>query len=469
MKSATVNRQLITHARVSIIFTWMLLILVLFLNCQSISKSDKFISSKLQLSLIERFKENSKQKSDESYDTNLQLFSDPYFYQYLREFDDGSQLYKLNPKELLSRFYNELSVMELVHNFNSQMYTVEYLGTHSFLYNDWQTQVTGLKNFTFGGLPEETDLFGFPPFESGPYKPTFLEASERPFYGGLNVYRNSIGNPALGEVALVLNKKMIANQMLGSAIDSGIFRFTCKSRVMNGPVHCDGVIQDSSMVLVPPFIHHSIDPFISYFDPIFHPTIHYKFYNLARLVIRSLSRMTYSTETPISLEFWENRLGFFELNPITRMDLPQAVTMVIGVFDQLWGTKNATLLREVCIKQKWLLVWGTNHGLPPLGSHNTDTRNKTIPFPITNQTYDSNLRILDPFVIKSLQTNISIPHDIGVKFELFFTAGDVKRWSDMKKEFTQSVLAIEPLMYGDCASEDCMGVLVSDRSCVCKY
>ncbi|KAJ2991018.1 spermatogenesis-associated protein 17 [Globomyces sp. JEL0801] len=285
----------------------------------------KFPSSDLQLTILHRSREISKSKSDSAVHKNWELFNHPTLYKYLTIFDDGSHLFTLNGSTLLTMFYNELSVMELVHNFDEYMYSVEFLDTHPFLYNQWQMRSAGLINDTYSNVTanEEAETFGFPAFKSD--QQTFEEASDRPFYGALNMYRNSAG----------------------ASIDTGWYEMNCKAGFHFG-MFCDRVLQDINMIAVPPYIHHFIDPYISFQNPnpnVNHTGDDYKYYNLARLLIRSLSNQTYlDTAEPLQLSMLENILGYFELNPVTRLELPTSVKFVIVIFDKVWGTKKAEMV-----------------------------------------------------------------------------------------------------------------------------
>ena len=81
----------------------------------------------------------------------LALFGNAATTQYLKELDDGSEFYLMSPEELSQRFFDELSVAELVHNFGSDGasancgfdVTIESGTDADYFENQWQLQANG--------------------------------------------------------------------------------------------------------------------------------------------------------------------------------------------------------------------------------------------------------------------------------------------------------------------------------------
>ena len=78
----------------------------------------------------------------------------------------------------------------------------------------------------------EVGLFGFPPFKgvregSGDLPHTFAEASDRPTYTALNLWRNSVGNPKFGPVSVVFSPGYAGNLTFVLPVDSGLWESSC--------------------------------------------------------------------------------------------------------------------------------------------------------------------------------------------------------------------------------------------------
>ena len=112
----------------------------------------------------------------------------------------------------------------------------------------------------------------------------------------------------------------------------------------------------------PPYLHHLLHPYLYFYNQSQEVAGEdYPYYNLARLIIRLLSPETYKIplrkelekkggkggesgeregESPqaLSLNFVENLLGYFEINPSMPIFYPKGVKFMIGMFELIWGT-----------------------------------------------------------------------------------------------------------------------------------
>jgi hypothetical protein len=143
--------------------------------------------------------------SAEASDSVLALFGASETKAFLEHFDDGSGLYLLSAEDLLARFWQELSVAELVHNFGNDLaeancgadLSLSQGASARFFPNQWELQATGQMPVDAANNAymewSETNLFGFPPFANlsapdiqtvrpagGPPPPTFSPFSGEP-------------------------------------------------------------------------------------------------------------------------------------------------------------------------------------------------------------------------------------------------------------------------------------------------
>lgn len=147
----------------------------------------------------------------------------------------------LSAPELYSRFKAEIATMELVHNFDprnngspmDELNLTVWQHAH-YDYNLWQMSVLGLRHASFLWNCDlaEVGLFGFPPFQgvregSGDLPRTFAEASDRPTYTALNLWRNSVGNPKFGPVSVVFSPTYTNNLTFVLPVDSGLWESSC--------------------------------------------------------------------------------------------------------------------------------------------------------------------------------------------------------------------------------------------------
>ena len=254
----------------------------------------------------------------------------------------------------------------------------------------------------------------------------------------------------------------------------------------------------------PPFIHHLLQPYVSYYNYSQEEIGDtYPNWNLARLLIRLLSRVTYSPQQqqqqllgeegifddfsnlktrpakPLTLNFVENLLGYFEFNPDMPIPFPIGVKMMIGMFELLWGTETGQSLRNWCIERNWPLVWAYNPEMSFFRCGPSGNASGCVyPKSFTQGIDPANVRILDPFVMGSVSTgyNVTIPKKEAFLFENLWKETNVSvlsreeingEWEGVMIESFFPSLALEPVYYGACASEDCVGVSVVGKNCVC--
>ena len=121
---------------------------------------------------------------------------------YLRELDDGSALWAVPAEELAARFWGEIEVAELLHNFGYGRWegancgfdlTVplgEAAGADGEFRNQWQLQVDGDMPLDLLNNPfmewTETHLFQFAAF-AHVLRPDAATAASRPVYGAVNM------------------------------------------------------------------------------------------------------------------------------------------------------------------------------------------------------------------------------------------------------------------------------------------
>ena len=169
----------------------------------------------------------------------LRFMDDPAFRAHLR--GCCPSVAQLSAPALYSRFRAEVATMELVHNWDPRDNgsPMDELNLTTWLeakydYNLWQMSVLGLRHasFLFNCDLAEVGLFGFPPFTgvvegSGDLPKTFAEASDRPTYTALNLWRNSVGNPKFGPVSVVFAPNFVHNLTFLLPVDSGLWEGSC--------------------------------------------------------------------------------------------------------------------------------------------------------------------------------------------------------------------------------------------------
>eukprot|EP00040_Diaphanoeca_grandis_P034216 m.211239 g.211239 ORF g.211239 m.211239 type:complete len:504 (-) comp33104_c4_seq14:15-1526(-) len=430
------------------------------------------------------------------------MLGDEHTVEYLKLLDDGSGLHKLPATELNRLFWQEVSAGELVHSFGDSLasglancgfdLTVAMGLTAPEFYNQWQLQAKGLvpvdgANNMFTEWCE-TELFGFPPF-ANVSAPDLKTATDRPYYAALNMYRGSGGNPQCGPVSAVLSRRYVAEQILAAPVDTGFFQGACGNGQTTGklgpvtlPV-CNAWPNGSRTLGVPPYLNHLLEPFVHYYNES-EADVGPTFWNLklARLLTRFISRKTYADSSQQSqalpLNFVENTLGYFELNPLESIIFPTGIKMMIGMYELLFGTPRGDVLRQWCIKMGWPLVWAFN----PLMSFFRCGPAGNAPeckFP-QNLTVGNNtaaVRILDPMVLQNVETgsNVTVTPDLLANFEHLWNSTNINNvpQSELSPNWNKleavafATLAVEPLFFDACEHEDCIGVLVNSQTCVC--
>ena len=483
------------------------------------------------------------------------LFDPPATRRYMEEMDDGSHLYRLPTATLVNMFWNEVSVAGVkIHVFEMMTYIYyTYCGAssphysfrtcrltllfaflevvHSFgegasptancgfdmtiavgersklFYNQWQLESLGIvpidaENNVFMEW-SEVNLFNYPPFRntSDPDLPT---STDRPLYAALNMYRGSGGNPQCGPITAILNREYLQDDIICAPVDTGYFNGGCSQGQQVGQFGsvsmgvCDAWPSPYPLG-APSYLQHLLEPYVYFFNH--SETVaddNYPYWNLARLTIRLLSRLTYlhdlrqaqeegdsregsssqrAGDVPLRLNFVENTLGYMEHNPTVAIALPSGIKMMVGMFEVLWGTPLGQQLRVWCGKMGWPLAWAFNPSVSRFRcGPDGDAPGCEYPENFTMGMDTASARILDPAVLaqSSAGHNITVSEEERALFE--------KMWSESREGVPQegvhaawlllnlsfrSSLGIEPLFYKSCESPSCVGVLVESQQCVC--
>jgi hypothetical protein len=440
--------------------------------------------------------------SPDAENTARLLFADPSTQYFLREMDDGSHLYSVPPNELFEMFWNEVSVAELVHSFGDGDSTTANCGfdlsvaigmQSDIFYNQWQLQSLGyvpidVVNNQFMEW-SETNLFGYPPFQNLS-QPDLKTSTDRPVYAALNMYRSSGGNPQCGSIAAIFSRDYISNHILAAPLDTGYFNGACSQGQSTGTfgnitMSVCSAWPEPRPLGNPPYLYHLLQPYLNFYNQSQQIVgMKYPNWNLARLIIRLLSRVTYESENPqipqtssaLHLNFIENTLGYFEFNPVVVLPFSRSIKMMIAMFELLWGTTTGVQLREWCILRGWPLAWAHNPAMSYFRCGPSGNASGCIyPTNLTIGIDSVNVRILDPLVLSRVSAghNITIPNtDLYDLLWKTTNATEVSHkrititWSILVKQYFTS-LAIEPLFYGACTSTTCIGVAVKNQTCVC--
>lgn len=434
----------------------------------------------------------------------LTALRSPAHRDYLRRF--APELASSSAEELLERMLQELEFAELVDNFGrpdepewncgkSVTLDPERGPSAPYFYSQWMLQALEIlpldpaNNVFLDAV--ETSIFGFPAFPNAS-QPDVETASSRPVYAGLNMYRASAGNPQCGPISAVISRRWVQADAVAAAVDTGLFNGSCgapgtrPAAQYNGTTcfRCEAWPPASEQLGAPGHLAHLILPYLTFFNATQEIAgENYTEYNLARLVSRLLSRRTYGkqepevTAQPVQLNFMENVFGYLEVNPLVTVRYPEGISMMIGVFEVLFGTEEGKRLRDWCIAQSWPLAWATNPRFA-----NWDCFDGNCSFPVDRFYSDgdsANQRLLDPVVLQSVSeghnmTSHSSFNKSAHDFEaLWAQAADVKsedrmRWSRhaWRQLNGAPALAVEPLYAGACASDSCVAVRL-DGACVC--
>ena len=441
----------------------------------------------------------------------LQLLGEEATRSYLRTFDDGSGLHELAPEVLLRRLYDELDAAEVVHNFEVAAEhgsnqapgagTKPYCGPDTMVsfgpgtewwYNLWELHLQDLIPAPRADLVDELErtLYGFPAF-AREGRPSWAEASDRFVWGALNMYRKSTGNPVCGPVAAVFSRRRVGGNALVSPVDGGMVEQIWNDIHLrdNNRYYC--LVADCNTFAGWPkggaplgtgdSYAHMLPTFLTSWRgsrSVAHSR--YASYNLARLLVRLLSRRTYrapfgigGAERAQSMNFIEKRYGYFEFNPVQRIP-NSGVLMLVGTFGALFGTTKADSLRQWCIARGWLLTWA--HDPHPYGGVGCGAGTALCfeEHDVLADVFPSNVRLIDPVVLAAVPHGNNLTSLMEVsrateEFERRYRAGGRTdaQWAELLRQPHMEHLATEPLFAGSCAGDDCAAVRVIDGTCVC--
>lgn len=432
----------------------------------------------------------------------LALFDSDVLRKYLVLFDDGTRLQDWKAASLVSRFWAEIGTAELVHSFGDPLadkdancgfdLSIEQGAAAAEFFNQWQLQALGMvpvdgANNAFTEWTE-TRIFGYPPF-ANVSRPDIATSTDRPFYAALNMYRGAGGNPQCGPVSVVLSRGYLEGELLGAPVDTGFFYGACADgqtagKFGNVTLALCGAWGGNRTLGTPPHLSHLLLPYLRFYNETEALAgKDYPAYKLARLLTRLLSRRTYATAqpAPLPLNFVENTLGYFELNPLALIDFPSGVKMLIGMFELLWGTPAGDRLRTWAVSRGWPLVWAYNPSMSffrcgPAG----DLPSCVFPHDFAMGADTAAARLLDPWVLQRVAAghNVTVPpatHDAiehAWRSTNASTAGRAEldaAWAHLvgDEERVFAPLAVEPLFHGACADEECVGVRTRTQECVC--
>ena len=147
---------------------------------------------------------------------------------------------------------------------------------------------------------------------------------------------------------------------------------------------------------------------------------------------------------------------------------PAGVKMLVGQFDQLFGTATGRQLQSLAIQNKWVLAWG-------LGAWNSSSWGGHWHHSAPSRNYSFAGRVLDPTVLAATTAGhnyTTSPATVAAWQVAWATAASARAanktgiaWLHQWRELPQA-LHLEPLRAGDCGSVNaCVGV--SGGSCVC--
>jgi hypothetical protein len=197
---------------------------------------------------------------------------------------------------------------------------------------------------------------------------------------------------------------------------------------------------------------------------------------------------------PLLLNFFENTWGYVELNPAVALRQPDGIKMLVGTFDNWFGTGEGDALRRWCVARGWPLAWAHD----PMDSMwdcsvNTTAGGCRLPprWAFTHGVEPANTRLLDPYVLRR------VSHGRNTSGGPMADAAFAARWDEVNRTvpsnatraerrvaldrqwrlllggsdgligLSGSLLAVEPLYAGACADEACVGMRVADGACVC--
>lgn len=324
----------------------------------------------IQVQIANEVLAQSKLFSDNAKSEVLNLIADEMTRKYLMELEPD--FLKLSPSELLERFWNEMSVSEIVHSFDNPDHscgrdiTVEMAMTPDFtyFYNQWLLQSLNYTVVDRGNdrITEdvESNYFGFPQFTNANFSPTsdwrpdYNTSADRPIYAAINMYRASGGNPQCGAVTAVMSRAYLKDQFVGAPVDTGDFELFCGKGEKVGwwgnmSFICEWPRDEKSgkyQLGTLPYLNHFVRPFLVFYNATqaIAGESNYVQYNLARLLARGLSRNTYQRagvdNRSIRLNFMENTWGYFELNLCQSVTFKDGIKMIIAMYELVWGSEK---------------------------------------------------------------------------------------------------------------------------------
>ena len=173
------------------------------------------------------------------------------------------------------------------------------------------------------------------------------------------------------------------------------------------------------------------------------------------------------------------RLGCSPDKTLRAAQYPHGIKFVIATFTSLFGTANATAVREWCVQWGWPLVWalGTNSGESDAIGPGGVTAVAAV---------DGMDRVLDPLVLRQIPAgrNITVSNGTEAAFAALWGAVNASRaaewshgrqaprqfagwWAELKRAVPPA-LRVGALRAGDCADTDsCLG-RGRDGHCVCN-
>ena len=401
----------------------------------------------------------------------------------------------------------------------------------AFFYNQWQLRMLGILNVTGGrGSPEdagETGIFGCDEFPAPEYVPkTWAEASSRVVYTAVNTRRIDLGNPIFGDVSVVFNRTELKDMILIAPLDSGIYEMSCNK---SGPATAPGshhmnmgdcaAWQDPTAVGTLDHLDHLLLPSLRFWNSTMHggapmdPAA-----QLGALLGRLLGDWR-SAPLPLSPASSPSLphisvndvIQYLEANIVgnppyhSSSSSSSSVSFVIGHFPSLFGTPAGRQLQTWCTGNGWALQWALGRTAPQAagGHHHWD-----------NSTWVANQRLLDAEVllrspVHNRSTIVSpaasrafastwaavakgrqerpqerprerkeensagwaaVGHEGGGMGGGSVRSVSVEpaQWEVWWAEAAHTDLRVQPPMARSCAAADrCVGVRLSDNSCVC--
>eukprot|EP00049_Salpingoeca_infusionum_P020096 m.363496 g.363496 ORF g.363496 m.363496 type:complete len:533 (-) comp22803_c0_seq1:28-1626(-) len=454
-----------------------------------------------------------------------QMFASPTLTKMLKLCDDGTGLYRLDSTALIAKFWDAIAIAELTHNFGEGAFkgancgfdlTIDSAKRAKSFANQWVLQVDGevpidVSNNAFTEWAE-VNLFKFPPF-ANVSQPDLKTALDRPLYAAVNMYKGSGGNPQCGPIAAVFSRQYLQQRILAAPVDTGFFNGCCRRGNPNTTctlgshiiAKCSAWVPGTRTLGVPPHMNHLVAPYLNFYNET-EALVgkDYPYYKLARLLVRLLSPNMYTAiapqydSVPHRLNFLENTLGYFELNPVAIVPWKGGIKMLVGLFELLWGTDQGNALVEWCIEMDWVLAWAFNPTMSywrcgPDGNY----PECNYPSSLGRGIDPANVRMVDPRVL----SRVSAGHNATAAIVSNSTVNAVTElWTSLNvtsasrqdvasvwttftgqpthqttsQQLSSSVpshlwrtLAMEPLSPNSCANLDCVGVMVNSRNCLC--